>query len=70
MKDQITEASMTVLGPRPRGRPRLSDESCTSVSTWMPERYHDRLIAMANQKNVTVSRLVSQLLVIQLRKLP
>lgn len=65
----VNEQSVMIVG-NPRGRPRVSDESCASVSTWLPGSYHDRLIEMANQKNLSVSTLVRQLLVIQLRKLP
>lgn len=49
-----------------RGRPR-SEQPCTSVSTWVPTPYHDRLIKMANQRGMTVSSLVKQIIVIQLR---
>ena len=72
MEPEPVEPSLMFLSAsdRPRrGRPR-AEEPCTSVSTWMPDRYHDRLIEMANEKNVSVSRLVRHLLVIQLKKLP
>ena len=52
---------------RRRGRPRVS-EPRSSVSTWVPASYHDRLIEMANQKDVSVSMLVRSMLMLQLRK--
>lgn len=53
--------------PRKRGRPRVS-EPRSSVSTWVPASYHDRLIEMANQRDVSVSMLVRSMLMLQLRK--
>lgn len=52
--------------PRGRGRPRVAEPRST-VSTWLPASYHDRLIRMANQQDVKVSALVRQLLVLRLR---
>lgn len=70
---EVTEDSMFVVGPRSnqetrrRGRPRVS-EPRSSVSTWVPASYHDRLIKMANQKDVSVSMLVRSLLMLQIKK--
>jgi hypothetical protein len=55
--------------PRKRGRPRV-EEPRSSVSTWVPASYHDRLIKMAEQKDVSVSMLVRSLLMIQLKRNP
>jgi hypothetical protein len=55
--------------PRRRGRPRV-EEPRSSVSTWVPASYHDRLIKMAEQKDVSVSMLVRSLLMIQLKRNP
>jgi hypothetical protein len=52
---------------RKRGRPRVS-EPRSSVSTWVPASYHDRLIKMAEQKDVSVSMLVRSMLMLQLKK--
>lgn len=49
-----------------RGRPRVTQPR-SSVSTWVPTTYHDRLIKMANAQDTTVSSLVRQIIVIQLR---
>lgn len=64
---EITEDSLVVVTKRGRGRPP-SDRSCASVSTWMPEEYHDRLIKMANERRISVSGLVRHLLVLQLKR--
>jgi hypothetical protein len=53
--------------PKKRGRPRVS-EPRSWVSTRLPVSYHDRLIQMANEKDVSVSMLVRSLLMLQLRK--
>lgn len=53
--------------PRKRGRPRV-DEPRSSVSTWVPASYHDRLIEMAAQKDVSVSMLVRSMLMLQLKR--
>jgi hypothetical protein len=49
-----------------RGRPK-SDEPSTAILTWMPASHHDRLIEMAKQREISVSGLVRQILVIQLQ---
>jgi hypothetical protein len=64
MRD-VTDASVQVV--RPRGRPR-APEPGSSVSTWVPQAYHDRLIQLAEKHDVSVSSLVKTLLVLQLRK--
>ena len=61
---EITEDSVFVV--RRRGRPRVS-EPMSFVSTRVPPSYHDRLIKMAAEKDVSVSRLVRSLLMLQLR---
>ena len=65
---EITDDSLFVVaGPRRRGRPRC-EEPRSSVSTWVPASYHDRLIKMAQNNDVSVSRLVRSLLMIQLKQ--
>jgi hypothetical protein len=57
------------LTPVPRrGRPRLTPEPCTSVSTWIEEPYHDKLVRLANHHNLSVSGLVKRLIILQLDK--
>ena len=45
---------------RPRGRPRV-DEPRANVSTWLPAREHDRLIALARDRGISVSRTIRTL---------
>ena len=49
-----------------RGRPRVNEPG-SSVSTWLPAGYHDKLIEMANQREVPVSALVRQLIIMRLK---
>ena len=66
---EITEDSVMVMGspqPRRRGRPRVEDPM-SAVSTRVPSSYHDRLVKLAAQKDVSVARLVRSMLMIQLR---
>jgi hypothetical protein len=51
---------------RPRGRPRVP-ESRSTVSTWLPNRLHDRLIAEAHAQTKSVSATVRALIVRGLR---
>jgi len=46
---------------RKPGRPRAT-ETKTSVSAWISERQADRLIQIANQQEMSVSKLVSRLI--------
>lgn len=58
----------TELRPQPerrRGRPRVEEHS--TVSTWLPSRYHDRLIQLANQQDKSVSAMVRSLLILRLK---
>lgn len=52
---------------RKRGRPRL-DQGGSSVSTWMPDADHDRLIALARQRRCSVSALVYGAVIVLLDK--
>lgn len=56
MADEHTDS------PRPRGRPR-SEEPGTTVSAWVSEQEHDKLIRLANEQEKSVSALVRQLIV-------
>lgn len=52
--------------PRPRGRPRVEQPGST-VSTWLRQAEHDRLIELANQREKSVSALIRQLLLLKIR---
>jgi hypothetical protein len=51
---------------KPRGRPRV-DPKGTRVSSWVRPNEYDKLVRMANQKEVSLSSLVRSLLVLKLR---
>ena len=52
---------------RPPGRPRVAEPS-TSVSTWLPAEYHDKLLQLAKrQTDGNVSALVRDLLILRLK---
>lgn len=59
------QADKPVPVRRGRGRPPAA-EPRTSVSTWLPASYHDRLIRVARQQDVSVSAVVRQLLILRL----
>jgi hypothetical protein len=70
MSSTVTSSSLFMAsGPqrRPRGRPRV-DEPRSTVSTWVPASYHDRLVKMANRQDVSVSMLVRSLLMLQIKR--
>lgn len=48
--------------PKKRGRPKAEQPSGT-VCTWLPVQKHDRLVQMAQDRQVTVSALVRNILV-------
>jgi hypothetical protein len=60
MTDMVSSASMLVVTRR-RGRPPAR-ERCVAVMTWIPVRYHDRLIQLAHKREMSVSALVRCLL--------
>jgi hypothetical protein len=66
----VTEHSLLIAGALRRGRPRLEPQPCTSVSAWLPEPDYDRLAAVAARRHVSVSSLVKQFIIIQLRDFP
>jgi hypothetical protein len=55
--------------PRPRGRPPVEDPG-SPVMTWIPSSEHDRLIRIAQARDVSVSSLVRELLRRQLPTKP
>ena len=63
MKDQNRDEVPT---ERRRGRPRV-DEPYERVSTRLPLPTYDRLVEVANERGTSVSLLVRQLLVLQLK---
>lgn len=48
------------------GRPRVK-EPRSSVSAWVPSRYHDRLTRIALRQGVSVSRVVKRAIVVFLK---
>lgn len=50
-----------------RGRPRV-DQPWSMVSTRLPVGYHDRLIELSNQREMSVSAFVRQILILRLEK--
>jgi len=61
----VTETSLVVIAKR--GRPRAL-EPRTSVSTWLTASEADRLIRLANEKEMSVSSLVRLVLTTRLKK--
>ncbi len=65
MSDETAkEPSMEIIG-RP-GRPRAPYESA-SLSAWVPTPTYDALVKAANDRHMSLSSLVKQILVIQAR---
>lgn len=56
-----------VDGPKPatpkRGRPRVSEQPCSSVSVRVPTELHDRLIRLSGQRRQTVSEYVRDVMI-------
>ena len=59
------EDSLVIITSR-GGRPRSAEPS-TSVCTWLPESYHDRLIKIAKHRRTSVSSVVKDIVIRQLR---
>jgi hypothetical protein len=65
--------SLFILGaetepePRKRGRPK-ADVPCTALTTWVPVNYYDKLNKMADDRHMSVSGLVRQILALKLGK--
>lgn len=55
------QPALFILTPRPRGRPRSTIPK-SSVSAHVPTTLHDRLIELANQHEISVSRLMYRVL--------
>jgi hypothetical protein len=47
---------------KPRGRPRVETPQGSSVTAWLSNGDHDRLIALAKREEKTISALVRELL--------
>lgn len=61
------QPTLVVLDKRRGGRPR-AEEPGSRVSVWLPASTHDRLIKLANQKDVSVSSLVRTLLTLKISR--
>lgn len=57
----MREPQMLVLTPRRRGRPRAHEPGST-MSVWVPARYHDVFCRIANEKDLSVSKVVAKVL--------
>lgn len=52
-----------------RGRPRTvcrEQETGSTVTSYLPAAYHDRLVSIAQQRQISVSTLVRNLLILRL----
>ena len=58
----ITHKSLTVLGARPRGRPKAQDPLVAQVATWVPDSVYANICKTADQQGVKVSALVRSML--------
>lgn len=52
---------------RGRGRPRAA-EPMSAVCMWVPASKHDQLVRLANQRGISVSRLVKSLVSIGMKR--
>lgn len=52
---------------KPRGRPK-AEEPSGSVTTWLREGEHDRLIELAKREEKTISALVRELVQLRIYK--
>lgn len=52
------------------GRPRLSPETRSSVSAWIPTSHHDALVTLSNTQRVSVSQFVGRLVEREVGKFP
>lgn len=57
----VTPESLIVAGKR-RGRPQGA-EAHSTVSAYVPARLHDHLVRLAQRREVSVSRIVGDILV-------
>lgn len=62
-----SEPTLLVIGRRTRGRPRVLEQK-TSLTTWVPTAYHDRIAQLALKHDVSVSKVVCKLLAEALNK--
>ena len=45
------------------GRPRCAEETCSSLSIWIPLSAHDRIVRLANQRRQSVSGYMRDVLI-------
>lgn len=65
MKPSTQHVQQKDIQQRGRGRPRV-DEPRSTVCTWVPASYHDRLVRVAKARETSVSQLVRSLLILRL----
>ena len=57
----ITEDALMIAGRSVGGRPRAVERGST-ISAWIPESHHDRLVRLANLHDMSVSKYVASVL--------
>jgi len=57
----MSDDPIVLIAGGKRGRPRSTDPG-SRVSTWIPARYHDQLIRIANERDISVSAVVNKVL--------
>lgn len=58
-------SARAIINPRNvGGRPRVSAEPMSTVSTWLPASAHDKLIKVAQAQDVSVAALVRNVLIL------
>lgn len=63
----IHEDSLMIVGTKKQGRPHAKQPS-TPVMTWVPTDLHARLCQLAGKHGVSVSRMVKNMLILQLHR--
>ena len=63
----MKEPTLLIVGDKRRGRPRVA-EPRSSVSTWLPVSVHDRLISIASAREISISELVRESIVITIQQ--
>ena len=62
-----SDPQMIVLASRGRGRPRVESPRSLPVSSWIEARHYDELVKLASTREKSMSALVRDLLLSQLK---